>query len=281
MSDIADENRAPDLWDLVLLLWREKLLVSAIVSVFALAGIVYSLLATPIFRAEVVMTPAGQRSPTSSLGQFSGLAALAGVNIGSGSSSVPLAVLRSREFAIDFIQAQGIEKVLTAELNGSADELDMRDALDVFLRKVRVVSEDKKAGTVTLSIAWRDPQVAAEWANAYVNRLNARLREQALAESERNVKFLQQEVASTTVVAMQQSLGRILETEMQKYMLAKGEVEYAYKIVDRASAPKLRESPKRTLIVLLSVLLGGIAATLFVVFRSGIFSSSRSVKSSV
>jgi uncharacterized protein involved in exopolysaccharide biosynthesis len=80
---------------------------------------------------------------------------------------------------------------------------------------------------------------------------------------------------------MQQSLGRILEAEMQKYMLAKGEVEYAYKVVDRASAPKLRESPKRTLIVLLSVLLGGIAATLFVVFRSGIFSSSRSVKSSV
>jgi LPS O-antigen subunit length determinant protein (WzzB/FepE family) len=281
MSDLAEENRAPDLWDLVLLLWREKLVASAIVSVFAVAGIVYSLLATPIFRAEVVMTPAGQRSPASSLGQFSGLAALAGVNIGSGSSSVPLAVLRSREFAIDFIQAQGIEKALTAELNESTDELDMRDALDVFLRKVRVVSEDKKAGTVTLSIAWRDPQVAADWANAYVNRLNARLREQALAESERNVKFLQQEVASTTVVAMQQSLGRILEAEMQKYMLAKGEVEYAYKIVDRASAPKLRESPKRTLIVLLSVLLGGIAATLFVVFRSGIFSPSRSVKSSV
>ena len=222
MSDIADENRAPDLWDLVLLLWREKLVVSAIVSVFAVAGVVYSLLAT-----------------------------------------------------------QGIEKVLTAELNEPAAELDMRDALDLFVRKIRVVSEDKKAGTVTLSIAWKDPQIAADWANAYVNRLNARLREQALAESERNVKFLQQEVANTTVVSMQQSLGRILEAEMQKYMLAKGEVEYAYKIVDRASAPRLRESPKRTLIVLLSVLIGGIAATLFVVFRSGLFSASRSVKSSV
>jgi len=166
-------------------------------------------------------------------------------------------------------------------LNEPASELDMRDALDYFVRKVRVVSEDKKAGTVTLSIAWTDPQIAADWANAYVSLLNARLREQALQEAERNVKFLQQEIANTNVISMQQSVSRILEAEMQKYMLAKGEVEYAYKIVDRASAPKLRESPKRTLIVLLSILLGGIVATLFIVFRTGIFSSSSSVKSGI
>jgi LPS O-antigen subunit length determinant protein (WzzB/FepE family) len=281
MSGNADENRTPDLWDLVLVMWRERIVLIGIVSVFTLLGVAYALLATPIFRAEVVMTPAGQRAPASSLGQFSGLAALAGVNIGSGTSSVPLAVLRSREFARDFIAEQGLEKTLTAELNEPASELDMRDALDYFVRKVRVVSEDKKAGTVTLSIAWTDPQIAADWANAYVSLLNARLREQALQEAERNVKFLQQEIANTNVISMQQSVSRILEAEMQKYMLAKGEVEYAYKIVDRASAPKLRESPKRTLIVLLSILLGGIVATLFIVFRTGIFSSSSSVKSGI
>jgi len=264
-----------------LVMWRERIVLIGIVSVFTLLGVAYALLATPIFRAEVVMTPAGQRAPASSLGQFSGLAALAGVNIGSGTSSVPLAVLRSREFARDFIAEQGLEKTLTAELNEPASELDMRDALDYFVRKVRVVSEDKKAGTVTLSIAWTDPQIAADWANAYVSLLNARLREQALQEAERNVKFLQQEIANTNVISMQQSVSRILEAEMQKYMLAKGEVEYAYKIVDRASAPKLRESPKRTLIVLLSILLGGIVATLFIVFRTGIFSSSSSVKSGI
>ncbi len=281
MSGNADENRTPDLWDLVLVMWRERIVLIGIVSVFTLLGVAYALLATPIFRAEVVMTPAGQRAPASSLGQFSGLAALAGVNIGSGTSSVPLAVLRSREFARDFIAEQGLEKTLTAELNEPASELDMRDALDYFVRKVRVVSEDKKAGTVTLSIAWTDPQIAADWANAYVSLLNARLREQALQEAERNVKFLQQEIANTNVISMQQSVSRILEAEMQKYMLAKGEVEYAYKIVDRASAPKLRESPKRTLIVLLSILLGGIVATLFIVFQTGIFSSSSSVKSGI
>ena len=78
-------------------------------------------------------------------------------------------------------------------------------------------------------------------------------------------------MARNDVVSMQQSLGRVLETEMQKYMLAKGEVEYAYRIVDRAGPPKLRDSPRRTLIVILAALLGAVLSTLLVLFRNGFF----------
>jgi uncharacterized protein involved in exopolysaccharide biosynthesis len=99
------------------------------------------------------------------------------------------------------------------------------------------------------------------------------LRDRAIDEAERNVKFLQGEMARTDVVSMQQSVGRILETEMQKYMLAKGEVEYAYRIVDRAAPPKLRESPRRTLIVLISAFFGGVFAAFLVALRHGLLSS--------
>jgi LPS O-antigen subunit length determinant protein (WzzB/FepE family) len=58
-------------------------------------------------------------------------------------------------------------------------------------------------------------------------------------------------------------------------MLAKGDVEYAYKVVDRASPPKLRESPKRVLVVLLSVLIGAVLAVLVVIARSGLLKRSR------
>ena len=221
------------------------------------------------------MTSAGQRSASGALGQLGGLAALAGVNIGSGSSSAPLAVLKSREFAEEFIREQSLEKLLVEDFDDPSKEYDIRDAVKVFLGEVRVVSEDKKAGIVTLSIFWKDPEVAARWANSYVERLNARLRDRAIAEAERNVKFLQGEIARTDVVSMQQSVGRILETEMQKYMLAKGEVEYAYRIVDRAAPPKLRESPKRTLIVLISGFFGSLFAILFVLIKHGILPLGR------
>jgi hypothetical protein len=50
---------------------------------------------------------------------------------------------------------------------------------------------------VTLAIEWTQPEVAAEWANALVQRLNRRLRERALREAETNVAYLQAEMART------------------------------------------------------------------------------------
>lgn len=275
MTNNSSEANSLDLFALVAMLWREKLMVVATVAVCAIAGVAYALLATPVYKAEIVMTPAGQRTPSASLGQLSGLAALAGVNLGSEGTTTPLAVLKSREFAEEFIRENKLEAILVDDFGDPSEDLDIRDALHVFLKDVRVVSEDKKAGTVTLSIYWEDPVVAAEWANSYIERLNARLRARALADSERNVKFLQQEIANTTIVSVQQSVGRILEAEMQQYMLAKGDVEYAYKVVDRASPPKLRESPKRVLVVLLSVLIGAVLAVLVVIARSGLLKRSR------
>lgn len=270
MNSTDTPTTALSIVDLVILLWRERVTVIIIVAITSLVGVGYALLATPVYRAEVVMTPAGQRGQSGSLGQLANLAALANVNIGSGGGgAASLAVLKSREFAEEFIRELKLEAVLDEEFNDPSKGGDLRDALMTFVSDVRIVTEDKKSGTVTLSIFWKDPVVAANWANSYAERLNARLRDRALIEAERNVKFLQQEIANTNVVSMQQSIGRILETEMQKYMLAKGEVEYAYRIVDRAAPPKLRESPRRTLVVLIAGLLGGGLATLFVFFRSG------------
>ena len=275
MSTSLATPKSLDILDLVSLIWRERVLLFGIVLLCTAGGVAYALLVTPIYKAEVVMTPAGQRSASASLGQLSSLAALAGVNLGSENNAAPLAVLKSKEFAEEFIREQQLEKVLVDDYGDPSEDLDIRDALRIFLEDVRVVSEDKKAGTVTLSIYWEDPVVAAQWANSYVERLNARLRSRALSESERNVKFLQQEISGASIVSVQQSLGRILEAEMQQYMLAKGDLEYAYKVVDRAAPPKLRESPKRALIVLLALLSGTVIAVLSILGKHGFLRSPK------
>jgi uncharacterized protein involved in exopolysaccharide biosynthesis len=153
----------------------------------------------------------------------------------------------------------------------SADggSLDVRDALRVF-DHLYAVNDDKKTGLVTLSIRWRDPARAASLANAMVKMLNDRLRAQALADSQRNVDFLQKEMAATSVVSLQQSMGRVLEGEMQKLMLARGNEEFAFKVIDRATPPKLRESPKRSLIAIVSLLAGGFLGVLVVFLRKAI-----------
>ena len=260
-----------DLWELWDTIWSGRWLIIAITSIFTLGGVTYALLAQEWYKADVVLAPAdAKKSMSGALAQFGGLASLAGISLPGAGEQEPVAVLKSKEFARAFITDLNLMPVFLKDAESSGKPLDIRDAVRVFDTSVRTVSEDKKTGLVTLSIRWKDPDTAAEWANLLVQRLNDRLRQQALAESERNVAYLQKEMAATSVVSLQQSMGRVLEGEMQKLMLARGNEEFAFKVIDRATPPKLRESPKRSLIAIVSLLAGGFLGVLIVFLRKAI-----------
>jgi uncharacterized protein involved in exopolysaccharide biosynthesis len=157
----------------------------------------------------------------------------------------------------------------------SKEQTDIRDAVKMFDSKIRIVSEDKKTGLVTLSIRWKDPETAASWANLLVTRLNDRLRTQAAAEADRNVSYLQKQIAGTSVIALQQSLGRVLEGELQKLLLAQGNEEFAFKVIDRATPPKQRDAPRRTFITLLAAVTGTFFGLILVFLRKAIATVAR------
>jgi succinate-semialdehyde dehydrogenase/glutarate-semialdehyde dehydrogenase len=83
------------------------------------------------------------------------------------------------------------------------------------------------------------------------------LRAQALQDAQRNIKYLQGEIAATNVTSLQQAIGKVIESEMQKLLLARGNEEYAFKVIDKAVQPKKRDKPKRALVVLGAALGGG------------------------
>jgi LPS O-antigen subunit length determinant protein (WzzB/FepE family) len=257
-----------DLWQLWETVWSGRWLIIAITSLFAVGGVTYALVAQEWWRAEVVLAPADKKGGMSgALSQLSGLASLAGVSVGGGGGNEPLAVLKSKDFARQFITEMNLMPVLLKDQkteDGKAP--DIRDALRIF-ETVRTVSDDKKTGLVTLSVRWKDADTAALWANELARRVNARLRAEALAEAERNVAYLQKEIAATSVVSLQQSMGRVLEGEMQKLMLARGNEEFAFKVIDKATPPKLRDAPKRALIAIVATLAGGLLGILAVFLR--------------
>ena len=256
-----------DLWDI---LWRGKWIIIAVTAVFAVASVVYALVQTEWYRAEVLLAPADERSTQGLGGQLGGLAALAGVSVGGGGSAEAIAVLESREFARAFIEDFDLVPVFFHEDWDAANGVwlgedpekwpEIRDAIKYFHENVLNVSESRDSGLVTLAIEWTDPEVAAEWARELVIRLNERLRERALKEAETNVAFLQAELGQTSVVTLQQSIGRLLESELQKLMLARGNEEFAFRVIDAASSPKERVRPKRALIAVVGTMLGGMLA---------------------
>ncbi len=261
-------------------LWQGKAVIIGLTALFAAASVGYALLAKEIFRAEVLLAPAEQQSAPMLGGQLGGLAALAGVDVGEAGGVEALAVLRSRQFARDFIEQLNLMPVFFEDdwdaensrwlADDPAEAPDFRDGVRFFHEDILIVSEERGTGLVTLGVEWTDPELAAKWASTLVRRLNDRLRERALREAETNVSYLQSELSAATLVSLQESIGRLLESELQKLMLAKGNEEFAFKIVDPAVAPKERVRPKRTLIAIVGTLLGGLlGAFVVLVSRTG------------
>jgi uncharacterized protein involved in exopolysaccharide biosynthesis len=253
------------LWSVVVLHWKLILFCTLL---FAGAGVAYALLATEKFTAQVVLIPAKSNNTRGLLSQFGGLASLAGITLGSDDHTEPLAMLRSKSLTREFIRERNlVEVLLESRYPRFKGEKRLSQAVDYFDRRVKSVSEDRKTGLVTVTIEWKDPVVAAEWANALVERLNERMRQRALDESTKNVAYLRGELASNNVVALQESISKLLEVELQTIMLARGNIEYSYRVVDRATPPHRRSWPKRTLTVGLSAALGAFLAVLILSLR--------------
>lgn len=273
-----DEIDIFDLWNIV---WSGKWQIAAITAVVAMISVVYALTAPEMYRAEVLLSPTSEHSSQDLIGGLGGLASLAGLNLrGIGNETVEaLAVLRSRDFTREFIEEENLLTVLFADdwdeqakawrSDDPADHPDLRDAVKFFDESIRTV-EELATGLVLLRIEWTDPEVAADWANSLVQRLNARMRERALVDAQKNVDYLREQLAKTNLVTLQESISRLLESEMQKLMLANGNEQFSFRVIDRAEVPKYRSSPKRTLIVCFATVFGGFVSILIVLVRHAI-----------
>ena len=253
-------------------------------------AIVYSLNVPEVFKAETLLTPAHEKQSgaSSALSQFGGLAAMAGISIPSDSNfEQTVATLESRKFLSHYIDRKKLMPVLFEEIwdtesqswsvQTQKDEPTVQKAVGIF-KSILSVDEDKKSGLINLSISWKDPAVAAEWANDLVKQLNEQLREKAITDSQKRVGYLEQELAKTTLQDMRAVLYNLLETEKQNAMLANVNEDFALEVIDPAVAPETWQKPKRKLIVALGGICGGFLG-IFAVFFAQFLKKLKSTNS--
>jgi uncharacterized protein involved in exopolysaccharide biosynthesis len=229
--------------------WRRRwFIASASLIVAALLGLA-ALLMRPVYESNVVLAPVttqqGLGALSSALGQLGGLASLVGVNVGESDSRTEeaMAVLRSRKFTEAFIRELNLMPELYPDKwdaatgkwkTGDARVPTAERAYDLFDKRVRSVTKDKKTGLVTLTIEWTDRTQAASWANTLVQRLNGEMRDRAIAEASASIGYLQHELDNTVQVDTRQAINRLIEAKIQQRMVANVTQEYAFRVVDPA-----------------------------------------------
>jgi uncharacterized protein involved in exopolysaccharide biosynthesis len=199
----------------------------------------------------------------SMVSQFGGLASLAGVSESATDTNKAetIAVLESEALTEQYIRDNNLLPVLYSdEWDAGRRQWKTTDRSKIptlwtanvlFKKKIRSVTVDAKSGLVTLRIRWKDPVQAAQWANDLVRMTNAFRRDKAISESDRNIAYLTTEAAKTDAIGVKQAVYSVLQTELSKAMLAKGNDEYALKVLDPAVVPERPASPPPMYIVLI------------------------------
>ena len=290
-EDKLEYEEGLDILELLKALWGGKWLIILLSSLSGLLGYFYVINLPDMYRASVLVTPVGeggQGGIGSIASQYGGLASLAGVSLPSSEGSSvqeAIALVKTRKFALQFIDEQELFPVLFSEYwddeLGQWKSSGKRSWLKSILvgqlpsDKSRVfqpsswsayaiyqdavsISQNKENGLVSLSVEWIKPELAAEWANLLVDKINFHAREEKRLEAEKNMLFLNQQVNQTSVVEFQKVLFNLIENQAKTIMLASAQDEFIFKVLDPAVPPESPIRPKRSAIFSLSVLLGAI-----------------------
>jgi len=252
-------------------IWDQKYLVLAISLVCAGFAAYLALKAVPVYRAQIVITEArdtGMGAGGAMGGQLGGLASIAGLNLNASSQGAErTAVLESRGLVEAFVKRYD----LAALINGNSNVRNpLWFAVERFRKNVLNLHEEKLKDTTTITVDWTDPAVAARWANDFVALANELLRSRAIDESTRNIEYLNKQLPQTNVVELQHAIYALIEAETKSLMLAHGRLEYAFTIVDPAVPPEVRFSPRRTLMVISGLFIGGFLGSIIAWARSAI-----------
>ena len=306
MSDMqARYSQAPvddeiDLKELFMVLWSGKWLITAVTGLAAVISVVIALMLPNIYTANALLAPAEQSGGGMSalMQQYGGLASLAGVTLPGGEEAsraqLGMALMTSRGFLGDFVKRRDILPELMAVKAwdaGSGEIVFDPESYDIasktWVREVEapklsipsaqeahkafseilVVSQDKQTSYVTVSIEHQSPVVAAQWVNWLVEDVNAAVKAQDVAEAEKSIEYLREQVTNTSLADLQAVFFDLIQSQTETVMLAEVRQEYVFKTIDPAVAPEEKSKPSRAIICILGTLFGAALSCMLVLGR--------------
>ncbi|GLR27027.1 GumC family protein [Limnobacter litoralis] len=172
--------------DLATTLGEQKKLVFGLPALAAVVSIIVSLLLPPIFTAETsLLPPSGNSGGGGAAAALASLGALGGLAGG-------LGIKTPDEQYVAMLQSHSVMDQLIERFN-LLKHYDVKYRKDVYekLKKIAVISSDKKSGIISISVDDKDPKFAAELANGYVDALSKLLDRVAVTDAQQRRQFFE------------------------------------------------------------------------------------------
>jgi uncharacterized protein involved in exopolysaccharide biosynthesis len=295
-NDFDDEI---DLRELFYALFEGKWIIVSLTAFASIVGVIYSLSLPNIYESKAILVPVNSSSGISgSLKSYSGLAGLAGISLPSGGdqgNSVKAIIkinslsffennIRTNIYLPDLMAFESWNSltntvVFNKNIYDTNSNTWIRDfsyprqqipsaqeSYEVFKQHLSL-SEEKKTGFITLSIKHQSPFIAKQWVELVVNEANAFYRQKDKLESEKAVNYLNQQISMTSLSEIKQVLAQLLQEETKKLTLIEANQYYVFDYIDPPTVMEQKSGPTRSLICILSALLGGMLSIVLVLIR--------------
>ena len=276
-----------DLRELFHVLWDKIFYIGAITSIFSLISIIYALMLPNIYQSQAVMMPMeANQGMSGMLGQYSGMASLAGISLPSESGSKAqeaIARIQSLEFfSNSFLPQIKLENLMAVKKWNQASNTLTYDASAFnsesgqWVRKVKPptstipssqkaykqyqeimsVSEDKKTSFVTLSVEHKSPVIAQQWVEIMMDQIDQVMRDQDRQTALQSIAYLNSLAPTVNYEEISKALASLQQEQMKRLMMVEANENYIFKVLDSPIVPEMKVKPQRSLIVILGTMLG-------------------------
>jgi uncharacterized protein involved in exopolysaccharide biosynthesis len=184
-----DETRYDDeisLVELFFVIWKRKKLIISLFLIATIISLLYSLLSPKIYESKAVILLPSQNTSSSSLAALAqSLPISLGISLPTTPSANMVAILKSRtaaEYVFDKLNLENYFREKTKD-----------DALEKLMKSIRITINDKE-NTITISAEAKDPKLAADIANTYIEaleKINASLN---IYTAKRTREFLEKQI---------------------------------------------------------------------------------------
>ena len=246
-------------------------------------SIIASLLMTKIYRASAVISYTAQDG-SRKFGALSGLSnLLPSMDISmENSPGEIIKLLESRSLAEEVIKKRKLLPVFFDEKKTSffffqGPEPTMWDGIR-FINNNLDIEYDKATDTIEISFDFKDPEIAVDVVNEYIESLNGRLKADTVSRAQNVKKSLERHLENVEDVFLREKIYKMIVSQIENIALAESNKYINLKVLDPPKVPDKKIKPKRKLIVSITFLASILLSIFIILFLEYLVISKKETK---
>jgi LPS O-antigen subunit length determinant protein (WzzB/FepE family) len=301
MTNLEQEDKEIDFFELLSIIWNEKIIMIASMAFALIVCIIYIHSSPRIYEIELMLSPSLENNKTNNSLNLSSLTFLAGVDTGgfSGNNDVQIfeALLTSEELSQRLLKNDNlVKKIYPSEWDQTSGMWkDPRDEfkknaiqfikliltgdqyksytppnaarISTYLKKNVKIAKNKSSLILSLSIKVEDSEFGKELLETMTNETNKIMKESYQKRGYLYIDYYKTKIESTTSLQHRQVLIDLLSVEEQKIMLSEKDDSFIFRTVTDPESSLNYISPNPFSSILLSILIGFIFGSIAAFFN--------------